>query len=79
MSFRAYYAPSGRLRIPPLDRERWPRAEFVDLDQALAWAESVAGRGKTVLAIEGDDGTQLTISEIAAALGANSRRISRSD
>ena len=74
MRYRAYYATSG-CRVPPLEKDRWPRREFGDLDQALAWAEHVATKGTAVLAIDGDDGTQLTMSEIAAAISAASRAV----
>jgi len=35
------------------------------LDEALLWTRAVVKRGTSVIAIEGDDGTQLTRSEIA--------------
>lgn len=56
---RAYYGAAGRGPLQALEKHRWSSKEFVHLDEALLWAECVAGRGTTVLAIDGDDGTQL--------------------
>jgi hypothetical protein len=66
--YRAYYGTSASERIPALQKDRWPFREFPDLDQALQWAASVAKKGTSVLEIDGDDGTQLSRDEIAAAL-----------
>lgn len=68
MTYRAYYGTSASEQIPALQKDRWPFREFSDLDQALQWATAVASKGTTVLAIDGDDGTQLDKNEIAAAL-----------
>jgi hypothetical protein len=67
MVYRAYYGTAGAGRVPPLEKGRWPFREFSDLDQALAWAERAAAKGTTVLAVEGDDGTQLAKGDIASA------------
>jgi hypothetical protein len=74
MTYRAYYGTSASEQVPALQKDRWPFREFSDLDQALQWATSVAAKGTMVLAIDGDDGTQLGKHEIAAALTA--RRLS---
>ena len=74
MTYRAYYGTSASDQVPALQKDRWPFREFTDLDQALQWATSVAGKGTAVLAIDGDDGTMLGRQEIAAALAA--RRLS---
>jgi hypothetical protein len=66
--YRAYYGPAGCGPLPPLTKDRHPFREFPQLDEALSWACSVTRKGTSVLAIEGDDGTQLTRSEIAVAL-----------
>jgi hypothetical protein len=67
MVYRAYYGAAGAGQVTPLEKGRRPFQEFSDLDQALAWAERAAAKGTTVLAIDGDDGTQLTKSEIASS------------
>ena len=66
--YRAYYGAAGCGPLQPLEKHRWPSKEFVDLDEALLWAGCVADRGTTVLAIDGDDGTQLNQSEIAVGI-----------
>jgi hypothetical protein len=48
-----------------LEKDRWPFKEFAKLDEALLWTRAVVKHGTTVIAIEGDDGTQLSRSEIA--------------
>ena len=68
MNYRAYIGTRGSGLIPSPEKDRWPFREFSDLDQALEWAGRVATRGSVVLAIDGDDGTQLTKREVAAAL-----------
>ena len=73
MTFRAYFGAPGSGPVPSLEKDRWRRREFTDLDQALEWANSVTKKGTVVLAIDGDDGTQLTKQEIAAALAGRSR------
>ena len=73
MTYRAYYGVRGSGRIAPLEKDRWPSKQFLDLDQALEWAGCVARKGTVVLAIDGDDGTQLMKQEIAAALACRAR------
>ena len=69
MTYRASNGVRGSGRIAPLEKDRWPSKQFLDLDQALEWAGCVARKGTVVLAIKwGDDGTQLTKHEIAAGL-----------
>jgi hypothetical protein len=38
------------------------------LDEAFGWARHVNGSGRVTLAIDGDDGTNLSNHEVAAAL-----------
>jgi hypothetical protein len=52
-----------------LEKERWPSREFSQLTEALVWAERVAKRGTVVVAIDGDDGTQFSRTDIASRLG----------
>jgi hypothetical protein len=68
MSYRVYSGPRGAEAISPLEKDRMLFKEFSSLDQAMSWARHVNDSGRTTLLIEGDDGTQLTRSEIAAAL-----------
>ena len=63
--YRAYYGTPGSDRVPPLEKDRWPSKQFLSLDDALLWARHVAKRGTSVIAIDGDDGTQLSKTEIA--------------
>ena len=62
--YRAYYGAAGYGPLHPLEKHRWPFREFSRLDEALLWAVWVAARGTAVLAIDGDDGTQLSRSDI---------------
>jgi hypothetical protein len=64
--FRAYYGAPGCGAVPPLEKDRWPCKEFTNLDDALLWTRGVVKRGTAVVAIEGDNGTQLSRSEIAS-------------
>jgi hypothetical protein len=68
MSYRAYSGPRGSETISPLDKERLLYKEFETLDAAMAWASHVERQGRTMLLIEGDDGTRLDKRGIAAAL-----------
>ena len=70
--YRAYYGPAGCGPLSPLAKHRQPFREFALLDEALLWARRVVAKGTAVLAIDGDDGTQLNRSEIAVALRGNS-------
>lgn len=63
--YRAYYGTPGSERVPPLEKDRWPFKQFLTLDDAFLWARHVAKRGTSVIAIDGDDGTQLSKAEIA--------------
>lgn len=67
--YRAYFGTPGSGIPGPLEKERWPAKAFPDLTEALVWAECVAKRGTVVVAIEGDDGTQLSRADIASRLG----------
>jgi hypothetical protein len=66
---RAYFGTPGCGIPAPLEKERWPSREFSQLTEALVWAERVAKRGTVVVAIEGDDGTQFSRTDIASRLG----------
>jgi hypothetical protein len=68
MSYRVYSGPRGTETISPLEKQRMLYKEFSSLDQAMSWARHVNDSGRTALLIEGDDGTHLTRTEIAAAL-----------
>lgn len=68
MTYRVYSGPPGTKALPPLEKERWLYKEFGLLDDALGWARHVNDGGRVALLIEGDDGTTLTKTEIAAAL-----------
>jgi hypothetical protein len=63
--YRAYYGAGKCGPVPPMEKDRWPSKEFANLDEALLWARAVVKHGTAVLAIEGDDGTQLSRGEIA--------------
>jgi hypothetical protein len=66
--YRAYFGPAGAGPLGSFEKDRSPFREFATLDEALLWSCSVVRRGRSVLAIEGDDGTQLEQSEIAASM-----------
>jgi hypothetical protein len=68
MTYRVYSGPPGSREVPPLERSRWLYKEFGLLDDALAWARRVSRDGRTALLIEGDDGTEMSRHDIAAAL-----------
>jgi hypothetical protein len=66
--YRAYYGTHGCGEPRGLDRDRWAFKEFVDLPEALLWARRVVMRGGAVISIDGDDGTRLSRTDIAACL-----------
>ena len=66
--YRVYSGPRGTERVSPLQKERWLFKELGSMDEAMSWARHVRKEGRVAVLIEGDDGTQLTKSEIAAAL-----------
>jgi hypothetical protein len=68
MAFRVYSGPQGTQPVSALERERMLYKEFDTLDDAISWARHVSAGGRTVLRIEGDDGTMLSKDDIAAAL-----------
>jgi hypothetical protein len=68
MTYRVYSGPRGAEKISALEKGRMLFKECTTLDQAMSWARHVDDSGRTALLIEGDDGTYLTRSEIAAAL-----------
>lgn len=79
MRYRAYYGAPGSHPVHPLDKGGAPFREFSDLDQALQWANQVAKKGTAVLAIDGDDGTQMGRNEIAVAIASRYRSHSSAD
>jgi hypothetical protein len=68
MTYRVYSGPRGAEKISPLEKDRMLFKECATLDQAMGWARHINDSGRTALLIEGDDGTHLTRTEIAAAL-----------
>lgn len=68
MTYRVYSGPPGTEKVPPLEKQRWLYKEFGLLDEALGWARHVNDGGRVALLIEGDDGTQMTKTDISAAL-----------
>jgi hypothetical protein len=68
MTYRVYSGPPGSEVLPPMEKGRWLYKEFGLLDEALSWARHVNDGGRVTLLIEGDDGTCLTKTEVAAAL-----------
>jgi hypothetical protein len=68
MTYRVYSGPPGTEAISPMEKDRWLYREFGLFDDALSWARHVNDGGRITLLIEGDDGTRLTKTEIAAAL-----------
>ena len=68
MPYRVYIGPRGAEAISPLEKDRVLHKEFSSLDEAMNWARHVNDKGRTALLLEGDDGTQLTRSEITDAL-----------
>jgi hypothetical protein len=77
MTYRVFTGAPGSEAISPLEKDHWLFKEFTDLDQALAFAQSVRQRGAVPLLIEGDDGTRLDKHEIANALQHREREIAR--
>ncbi len=68
MTYRVYSSPRGSESVSPLEKDRQLYKEFSILDEAMSWARHVNKSGHVALLIEGDDGTQLTKQQIAAAL-----------
>ena len=68
MTYRAYSGPRGSGGVAPLEQDRLLYKEFDTLDDALGWARHLNESGRTILLIEGDDGTRLDKREILAAL-----------
>jgi hypothetical protein len=68
MAYRVYSGPRGTESVPPLERDGWPYKEFGLLDEAMSWARHVNKGERVAVLIQGDDGTHLTKTEIAAAL-----------
>jgi hypothetical protein len=68
MRYRVFSGPPGCGAVSPLEKERLLFKEFESLDGALAWALHLQKNGRIALSIDGDDGTNLTKQEIAAAL-----------
>ena len=68
MRYRVYVGPQGAEAIPPLQKDQFLFKEFSSLDEAFGWARHVNRSGRVTLAIDGDDGSNFTRREIAAAL-----------
>ena len=68
MRYRVYVGPRGTEPIAPMRKDQYLFKEFGSLDEALGWARHVDRSGGVTLAIDGDDGTNLTKREIHAAL-----------
>ena len=68
MRYRVYVGPPGVEKIAPMEKDQFLFKEFSSLDDAFSWARHVNSSGRVTLSIDGDDGTQLTKQEIAAAL-----------
>ncbi|HEX2215168.1 MAG TPA: hypothetical protein VHG27_00510 [Xanthobacteraceae bacterium] len=79
MSYRVYSGPRGSDMFAPIDKDKMLFKQFPGFDEALAWARHVSTEGRVVLLIEGDDGTQLTKQEIAAALQYGESEPARTD
>ncbi len=68
--YKVYSGPRGSQGVSPVEKDRLLFKQFGSLDEAMNWAGHVNRGGRVALLIEGDDGTHLSKSEIAAALGA---------
>jgi len=68
MRYRVYVGPRGAETLPPLQKDQFLFKEFTTLDDALGWARHVNRSGRVTLAIDGDDGANLSKREIAVAL-----------
>jgi hypothetical protein len=68
MTYRVYSGPRGSQALSPLDKASHLYKECSGLDEAMSWARHVNDSGRVALLIEGDDGTTLGKTEIAAAL-----------
>jgi hypothetical protein len=68
MTYRVYSGPAGSGPLSAFDKDRMLYKEFETLDGALGWARHVNSSGRVTLAIEGDDGTQLDMRDVTAAL-----------
>lgn len=75
MMYRVYSGPRGTQSVSPLEKERWLFKELGSFDDAMSWARHVRKSGRVALLIEGDDGTHLTKTEIAAALAQSDDRM----
>jgi hypothetical protein len=68
MTYRVYSGPRGSQSVAPAEKDRHLFKELSTLDEAMSWARHLNNNGRVPLLIEGDDGTQLTKQQIAAAL-----------
>jgi hypothetical protein len=68
MQYRVYSGPRGSIASTALEKDRLPYKAFDTLDDVFGWARHINEGGRVTLLIEGDDGTQLSKQEIAAAL-----------
>ncbi len=65
MGYRVYSGPRGSELESPMDKEHLLFKEFSQFDDAMSWARHVNGSGRVALLLEGDDGTQLSKSDLA--------------
>lgn len=68
MRYRVCVGPRVSEAISPMQKDQFLFKEFVSLDDAFGWARHINGSGRVTLLIDGDDGTNLTRQDIAAAL-----------
>lgn len=68
MTYRVYSGPRGSHAVTPAEKDRLLFKEFGVLDEAMSWAGHLNRSGRVALLIEGDDGTQMSKQQIAAAL-----------
>lgn len=66
--YRVYSGPRGSEPIKPTEKSQHLYKEFGALDEAMGFAHHLAETGRSVLLIEGDDGTSLDRQALARAL-----------
>ena len=75
MAYRAYCDALKSQPLSAFEKAHALYKEFIDLDDALDWARHVTQQGAVAVAIDGDDGTQLSKQEIAAAVWHRDREL----
>jgi hypothetical protein len=68
--FKVYSGPPGSEPPSPLERQHCLFKQCSTLGEAMDWAGHLRRTGRVALLIEGDDGTHLSRSQIAASLPA---------